>query len=210
MEIQLSWQLTITDSEDRNCDDPVLQFVFLTMRSGTPIAMGQRTEQLASSTGPAAFRGRIGEPGGGAIPPPAYAGVQVIPLPPTNADPYFAFAVRGIDQDNSKGSDRDGDFGSLVNSVQNAANGVVGGQLSMDDLWTAANAPGLRDRRFKDDDDKIGVSGRVYSDYGRRIARAAAVVAEGTLLESEVMLESMSLRRDNATYDLNIAVRPYA
>ena len=176
MEVVMNWRLTILEHEDRNKDDPRLQFAFLTSRDGTPITLGQRTDLLFSRSGVDFFNpeGELSEPGGGAPPPLAFTGSQSLPLPPTADSPYLAFAVRAIDEDNSSSSDRDRDFARFVQVVQNAADNTPGGTPDVDTLWRAANAPGIRNRAFKDDDDKIGVSARVYPDYGARAARAAA------------------------------------
>jgi len=85
-------------------------------------------------------------------------------------NPYFAYVIRAIERDNS--NDRAGDLARFENSVVQSAQLVVdgGGLPTVDAIWLGGNAPSLADRRWRDDDDKIGVSARTYVDYGTILA----------------------------------------
>ena len=98
----------------------------------------------------------------------------------TDDDPYFAYAIRAVEFDQSTEDMRRGDRNRLAASIRTAAQLVFdgGGSPTVDTIWLAGNDPRLADRRstgvigllrpwqWRDDDDLIGVSARVYPDLG--------------------------------------------
>ncbi len=94
----------------------------------------------------------------------------------SHENPYFAYVIRAIERDNS--NDRPGDIARFAESIRQSAQVVVdgGGVPTTDAIWLGGNAPKLADRKWRDDDDKIGVSARVYVDYGILLAQRNAVI----------------------------------
>ncbi|MEM6386618.1 MAG: hypothetical protein AAF718_10315 [Pseudomonadota bacterium] len=209
MDVVLNWNLTLLKEEDRNGDDPRLQFAFLTTRHNRPITIGHRTELLLNQSGIAVFNGGVTAPGGGEA-PLAFSGSQTLPLPPTADAPYLGFAVRAIEEDNSDDDDRRLDFAGFVQSVQDIADETPGGTPDVDALWLAANAQGIRNEPFQDDDDKIGVSARVYPDFGARAARAADGLSPGALIDGVTELTSLTFQEQDAHWRMNVVLRAFA
>lgn len=102
----------------------------------------------------------------------------------SEADPYFAFAIRAVEFDSSSDDMRQGDRDRFVASIRAAIEPVFdgGGQPTASTIWSAGHAARLADRRnqrpsgllapwwWRDDDDRIGVSARTYQDLGEIFA----------------------------------------
>lgn len=209
MTIQLHWTLDLYIHEDRNGDEPILQFAYLTHNDGAPVVLGSRTEVLRSSTGLAAFQGRISDPGGDDG-PLRLEGMQTLPMTPTRDDAYLGIAVRAVEADNSSGSNRNADYDDFLDSIQTAADATSDGKPDMATFWTSANAPRLRDRTWKDDDDKLGVSARIYPNYGERIARASSAYRDGEEIEEVRETMGLTFQEDDAHWRMNATLRAYA
>lgn len=194
MEVQIRWDLTINQNQEGSGDDPRLQFAYVTMSGDTPVVLGQQTDLLLNR--PPRF-------GVGVIEGPVtLSGAQTLPVAPTRSDPYLAIAVRAIDEDGSRDSDRTRNFERFIESIQNAATEASPSTLDVDALWLAANAPGLKNRAFRDDDDKIGVSARVHPEFGQLAAAALDGMPEGTVADDFIPQTTLTFQGDGAHWDL--------
>lgn len=83
---------------------------------------------------------------------------------PTINNPFFGIVVRAIEEDNSSDKNRKADENDFYDAVDSIARERfrAGTQPTATDLWLAGNSLDLRDRVWRDDDDKVGVSARVY------------------------------------------------
>ncbi len=122
-------------------------------------------------------------------------------------NPYFAFVIRAIECDNS--NDREGDLQRFVESIRQAAQIVVdeGRQPGVNTIWLGGNAAGLNDRVWRDDDDNIGVSARVYPNYGTLLARRNEVIdppISGSSIPGSTHHEELLFNRDGASWRVRV------
>ena len=125
----------------------------------------------------------------------------------SESDPYFAYVIRAIEKDNS--NDRAGDLQRFSDSIQQSAKLVVdgGGLPTVDAIWLGGNAPNLADRRWRDDDDKIGVSARTYADYGTILAQPNPVFdspVSGSLIPGSGQSTELLFKGDGATWRVEV------
>ncbi|WP_271271100.1 hypothetical protein [Aliamphritea hakodatensis] len=82
--------------------------------------------------------------------------------------PFLGLAVVAIERDKSSGRDRRSARRATEQRLEERLDTVFnrGEMPTADDLWTITNEYRVRDRPFRDDDDVIGVSARIYPDIG--------------------------------------------
>ena len=206
--IQLVWNLSVPDPEEGGrgdnplCDEPTLQFVFITKFGETVRAHPFTTPNLF----PGGFGvGIIGEID------PSPIGVVNSRNVPTATHPFFGLAVRAVEQDNS-GDNRPDDNFRFYDAVRDACNdsfqnGIVPTATT---LWTAANQARPTDD-FGDDDDFIGASARVFPTYGRDNAASLANETEfpggHPLPDTSESFELVFVSRANTEYRLQCELR---
>lgn len=125
------------------------------------------------------------------------------------ANPYFAYVIRAIERDNS--NDRAGDLARFAESIRQSAQLVVdgGGIPTVNAIWLGGNAPNLADRRWRDDDDKIGVSARTYIDYGIILAQPNPVIdppISGSLIPGSTQSTELLFRGSGASWRVRVAL----
>lgn len=121
--------------------------------------------------------------------------------------PYFAYVIRAIECDNS--NKRGEDLSRFVNSIEQAAQASVtlGNLPDVNTIWVAGNEPKLNDRRWRDDDDIIGVSARVYSDYGTKLAEPNATInspVSGSVIPGGSEQTELLFNRDGASWRIGV------
>ena len=125
------------------------------------------------------------------------------------ANPYFAYVIRAIERDNS--NDRAGDLARFAESIRQSAQLVVDGRgiPTVDAIWLGGDAPNLADRRWRDDDDKIGVSARTYIDYGIILAQPNPVIdppVSGSLIPGSTQSTELLFRGSGASWRVRVAL----
>lgn len=109
---------------------------------------------------------------GGRIQIPAFeiAGRGWVGIPDAQK-PYLGLVVRAIEYDNSSSGNRETDTDNFINAIQDGVQGVVneGRTPTSDELLSFATSVGLKDRRWRDDDDLIGVRATSYPDFGATV-----------------------------------------
>lgn len=90
---------------------------------------------------------------------------------PDSQKPYLGLVVRAIEYDNSSSENREADTNDFINAIQDGVQNIVNGGRTptSNELFTFATSVGLRDRRWKDDDDLIGVRAIAYPNFGEPI-----------------------------------------
>ena len=85
---------------------------------------------------------------------------------------YIGIVVRAIEEDSSSGETRRANQESFAARIEDAAQQAIdsGHTPTVDEIWVAGNSVTLLDSDLVDDDDRIGVSARVYKDAGKTIA----------------------------------------
>lgn len=160
--IQVHWELFIPDPEEGEPgesgakDEPSLQFALVTAFSGTARVHRYTTGNLFPHN-----------PGLGPGDPrtPIKSGDVSSKNVPTERDPFFGIVVRAVEQDRSQNREDDNDrfYDAIMTAAQ--ARFDVGQSPSVTDLWQAGNSVAL-ENTWRDDDDLLGVSARVYPFYG--------------------------------------------
>jgi len=81
------------------------------------------------------------------------------------------FQIDRIEYDNSSRKNREADTADFVNAIRAGVQRVVdeGRTPTSNELLSFATSVGLRDRRWRDDDDLIGVRATSYPDFGEPI-----------------------------------------
>jgi hypothetical protein len=122
-------------------------------------------------------------------------------------NPYFAYVIRAIECDNS--NKREEDLSRFVNSIEEAAQASVtlGNLPGVNTIWVAGNEPKLNDRKWRDDDDIIGVSARVYPDYGTKLAEPNATInppVSGSVIPGGSEQTELLFNRDGASWRIGV------
>ncbi len=136
------------------------------------------------------------------------------------SDPYFAYAMRAIEFDESTEGMRQRDREVFVGSIRRAAQAVFdgGGRPTVDTIWLAANEPSLADRRnrgvlgllapwrWRDDDDLIGVSARTYPDLGTILDDLPRAPAPGAPVPGSRQWTELHFGREGASWSVLASV----
>ncbi|HEA23423.1 hypothetical protein LCGC14_0670960 [marine sediment metagenome] len=196
-ELQLHFERNIERKQEKN-DEGQLQIVGLTIEDGTVMTHVQNIDLMQQR--PFNYfrswpnhRGTFQNP------------VKIATI--NRSNPYFGYVIRAIELDNS--SQRQADLERYIESIRQTAQLVVdgGGLPTVDAIWLGGNAPGLNDDIFKDDDDKIGVSARVYRNYGLELARPNRVIdppVAGALIPGTTKYTQLLFRGSGASWRLNV------
>jgi hypothetical protein len=141
-------------------------------------------------------------------------------------EPYFAYAVRAIEFDSSNDDMRRGDRERLAESIRDAAQLVFdgGGRPTVNTIWLAGNDPQLADRAsrglvgiftpwwWRDDDDLIGVSARVYPDLGTILENLPPARRPGNAISGSRQWTELHFGREDASWSMAASVsgrRPF-
>jgi len=142
----------------------------------------------------------------------------------TTDAPYFAYAIRAVEHDNSSDGMRQADRDDFVSNIRAEAQRVVdgGGRPTVDTIWLAGHEPELRDRRIlpgalglltpwwaRDDDDRIGVSARVYPDLGTILAVRNPVIdppRPGSIIPGSAQWTELLFGEDGARWRMAASV----
>ena len=208
--LQLDWSLTILDKNEHDRrsdreDEASLQFVFVTIIDGTVNVHGHSTGNLFPSL--PFGEGGVGWPGG--IP---FGTVRSGANIPSARNPYLGFVARAVEQDNSSTSMRNDDNNDFYDAIELAAQQNIdsGGIPTVDVLWSAGNAVALSDN-FGDDDDRIGVSARVFPNYGvevaSEVARESDWPAGGAIIPGTERTFELVFQEEGAVYQFNGELR---
>lgn len=172
--LTLTYQLTVHRTEDRSGDEPRLEFAFVAGRDRAEVTVVD-TGRLAS-----------GFPARRAF----AAGTNTlnravhVPFEPNVDEPFLGFAVRALEEDNSRNSDRRRDRRALAQLLEDGLDPIFrrGATPTATDIFVIANGAPVTDN-FGDDDDKIGVSARVFPTIGNDLDGRAAgsTVGQSTL-----------------------------
>lgn len=204
--LQLGWHLTIAEGEERSEDEASLQLVFVTIFDGVVRVDSHTTGNLFPAAGIGV--GTIGWPGG--VPFGTFRSRNV----PTVRNPFLGFVARAIEQDNSGDSQREEDNQRFYDSIRIAAQDSVRAGSAPDAtiLWRAGNSSEVRDN-FGDDDDKVGVSARVFPNYGVdvssaiREADADTTRPSGSVLPETVEEFHLTFQERGARYEFDGSIR---
>jgi len=153
--LQITYALRVEDTEDFWGDEPRLEFIFVTTHQNRVQTYVQDSGQLASN-----FNGGFFASGTKTI-----TGLEVVsPLLPYAGSTFFGFGVRAVENDNTSFADRRQARRDLARGVEDALRPVVdaGGVPNVGQLWSGINAAPMP--TAGDEDDRIGVSARVYPD----------------------------------------------
>ena len=92
---------------------------------------------------------------------------------PDAQKPYLGLVVRAIEYDNSSKKNREADTSNFINAIKEGVQAIVnqGRTPTSDELLSFATSVGLKDRRWRDDDDLIGVRATSYPDFGLPVDR---------------------------------------
>jgi hypothetical protein len=87
---------------------------------------------------------------------------------PDAQKPYLGLVVRAIEYDNSSKGNREADTNNFINAIKDGVQAIVnqGRTPTSHELLSFATSVGLKDRRWRDDDDLIGVRATSYPDFG--------------------------------------------
>lgn len=138
----------------------------------------------------------------------------------TDDDPYFAYAIRAVEFDSSTEAMRRGDRDRLAASIRTAAQLVFdgGGRPTVDTIWLAGNDPELADRNaggligvltpwwWRDDDDLIGVSARVYPDLGTILGNLPPARRPGQAISGSRQWTELHFGREDASWRMAASV----
>jgi len=177
--LNLNFQLAIRETEDRSGDEPRLEFAFVTGTNNAEVVI-RHTPELASNIDEGrTIRGSID-----------------VPFAPDDDKPYLGLAVRALEADNSRESDRARDRNDLTRMLRSGLTPTfaAGSTPSAGALRRIVFGAPVHDNRG-DDDDRIGVGAAVFPlvgvglddrDNGEVVARS-----------------SMRFREDDADWVLN-------
>ncbi len=190
-EVLFSPIVTIERNQERSFDEGEFQIVSLTIQDGTVngtleiVPLGT----VLDTTLPVAE-------------------INLATISETN--PYFAMVVRAIECDNSSDAMRTADRADFLNAIVSEAQAemdLAPGSLPLvGTLWSVGNALELRDRRWRDDDDMIGVSARVYPNLGRIFSEPTIIrPTSGTSIPGSTQGTSMLFSRDGARWHMSQA-----
>ena len=178
--IRVDYDLTVHRAEDRSGDEPRLQFAFIDHGPDGVDATIVDTGRLADN-----FPARRGFAAGTIT----LADKHVfVPFDPTPERPFMGLAVRALEEDNSSDT-----LKSLLEEGL-APIFAAGRTPTAGEIWAIANGAPVHDN-FGDDDDKIGVSARVYPNIGVELAAAANGVPF-------TELDTLSFVEDGAHWDV--------
>lgn len=151
--LDVRWGLNAWRFNERD-DEQGLHFALVTVMDGTVNVHAHKTGDL-SSLGHQMFHGRI-------------RSQQNVP---SSANPYLGIVVRGIEYDSSSGGDRTADYERFETTIATGAQEIVnrGAMPSTSELQAIADSAGLKDRRLRDDDDRIGVWTWVDPIFGQPV-----------------------------------------
>ena len=197
-QVQMTFARSIEREQERS-DEGQLQIAGITI-SGGVVAVNMQTVELKQQ-----------EPIGHVGSWPEHLGtfrnpVQIATI--SASDPFFAYVIRAIEKDNS--NDRAGDLQRFSDSIQQSAQRALEERRlpTVDDIWLGGNTPNLADRRWRDDDDKIGVSARTYADYGTILAQPNPVIdppVSGSLIPGSRQMTELLFRGDGATWRVEVS-----
>lgn len=202
--LQLGWQMSILKGEERGEDEASLQFAFVTVFDGVVRVDGHTTGNLFPRRGFGV--GGIGWPGG--MPAGTFRSRNV----PTERNPFLGFAARAVEQDNSGSSQRRADNERFYENIRVAAQDNIrtGGIPDATTLWRAGNASKITDN-VGDDDNKIGVSARVFPNYGTEVWPAITRESDwrggGTVLPGTIREFHLTFQERGARYEFDGAIR---
>ncbi len=167
--LTMTYDLIVHFAEDYGGDEPRLEFAFIG-GSTHPEVQVLDTGQLATDYHPHGGNVRVlDDPTADDTSSPwtlATRGIM-IPITPTDEAPFLGFAVRAIENDNSRDSDRRRDQRRLKQRLEEGLESAfLTSTPTATDIWVLANSLPLIDN-FGDDDDRIGVSARAYPTLGR-------------------------------------------
>ncbi|MGB0903127.1 hypothetical protein [Halocynthiibacter sp.] len=157
--LQVQYSLRVFDTEDWRGDEPRLEFVFVTGHQRRTQVYVQDGGQLANN-----YAGGIWARGSSTIEELE----AVTPIVPYSGSPFFGFGVRAMENDATSPADRRQARRTMMNDVEASLDPIFrsGGTPGTSNLWLAMN--GARLPQSGDEDDKIGVSARVYPDLYSR------------------------------------------
>lgn len=184
--LTLRYQLTVHRTEDRRGDEPRLQFAFVAGRDNAEVTIVD-TGRLASN-----FPGRrIAAAGTTTLNRAVH-----VPFDPTDEEPFLGFAVRALEEDNSRSIDRRRDRRALEQQLEDGLDPIFarGATPTATDIFIIANNAPVTDNRG-DDDDKIGVSARVFPTIGVGLDDQAAGITLAT--------STLRFVEDDADWEMN-------
>ena len=159
--LDVTWSLNAWDFNERD-DEQGLQFVvvLIDLRRRWVGVQTHFTGNM-SNLGRQVFGGRI------QIPAFEIAGRGWIGIP-DEQKPYLGIVVRAIEYDNSSDKNRVSDTDNFKNAIQDGVQSIVneGRTPTSEELLSFATSVGLKDRRWRDDDDLIGVQATSYPSFG--------------------------------------------
>lgn len=187
--IRVDYDLTVHRAEDRSGDEPRLQFAFIENGPDGVDATIVDTGRLANN-----FPARRAFAAGTITLSDKHV---FVPFDPTPDHPFMGMAVRALEEDNSSNSDRAADADALETLLEEGLAPIfaAGGTPSAEEIWAIANSAPVHDN-FGDDDDRIGVSARVYPNIGVDLAGAP----DG---EPFIGVDTLSFVEDGAHWDLS-------
>jgi len=163
--LKVEYTLHIITREDVGVDEPRIEIAFLRIINNRADVALRDSGMLAT-----VFPNSFGITSGASEIRNKFLQVSYDPQRDGN---YIGIVVRAIEEDHSSETTRSANRDSFTSAIQNAAQQALdaGHTPTVDEIWSAGHATQLLDTDFVDDDDRIGVSARVYPAAGEIISK---------------------------------------